>query len=210
VVIGVDVGGLKLSPKPGTEDLPDWLQSILRLQTADLTLFLYRNEAEDQLEFRSVRLILSGGAELEFDALVRGAGLSRASLMTGALTELFLRWKNDGRISGPAMEAAGRVLDDGAIGPAALAAARSALLDIADALPADSLFGGSLDEVKHLIRDLPHGRGRLAVRMWSSTGIGAVQLALLGLADDPTGPEALGRLFAETALAVDWQPGLQP
>jgi hypothetical protein len=208
--LDLDLAGVRLAPKPGADEVPGWLQSALRLQSADLTVSLQRNESEDVLNLRSGRLALSGGTELTFEATVRGAEISRFSILTGLLTDLQVNWKSDGRLVRPAMETAGKTLEDGASGSAAIDAARAALRDVADALPPSRFVGGSLEELEQLIQDLPQGRGRMAFGLTSSQGIGAVSLGLLAMADDPTGPDALADLLADSLVTVDWQPGLAP
>jgi hypothetical protein len=206
-VVTVDAGGLQLLSKAGAAKPPDWLGSATRLQTADLSLSLYRNEAEDLLEVRSFMLTFSGGSRIEIDARIRGAGLSAASILTGSLTELRLRWRSDGRILRPAMEAAGLAMGDAAEGAAPVDAARAALLEIVGNLPDEILFEDAAKELARFLRALPQGRGRLVLSL-TSDGIGAAELGLLALADDPTGPEALARLLAGSVLTVDWLPGL--
>jgi hypothetical protein len=206
-VLTVEAGGLQLLSKAGAAELPDWLRSATRLQTADLSLSLYRNAAEDVLEVRSAILTLSGGSRIGIDARVRGAELSAASILTGSLTELRLRWRNDGRILRPAMEAAGLALGEAAQGAAPVDAARALLLQIVANLPRENLFGDAGKEAVQFLRALPQGRGRLLLTL-TSEGIGAAELGLLALADDPTGPEALARLMAGSVLVVDWEPGL--
>ncbi len=208
--LDIDGAGLRVAPALIDRDMAGWLRDLLRLQTAEVRLSLRRDDARDLLLLDNGALVLSGGGELRLSGELAGADLSSSSLVAGRVTKLYLEWKNEGRSLRPIMEAAGGALAEGATGSDAVEAARAALLDIAEALPPGSFSGGSLDEVKQLFRDLPLGRGRLVVRMASPDGIGAVQLAFLALADDPSGPKALGQFLAGTSLSVDWQPGLQP
>jgi hypothetical protein len=93
-------------------------------------------------------------------------------------------------------------------GGAAVDVACEALRDLAENLPAGALVGDTPDEVKKLVEALPQGRGRLDLDFRPEVGIGAGRLAIVALSDEPTGPAALGRLFADTSLRIDWQPGL--
>jgi hypothetical protein len=147
--------------------------------------------------------------DLAIEADLAGGGLSAASVLTASVTGLRLRWRNDGRVLRPAMEAAGARLEAGSSGPAAVDAARTALLDLAGALPLQSLVGETADALEDLVRDLPQGRGQLTVEL-TSDGIGAAQLGLLALSDSPAGPDALARFLAGTAVSIDWQPGIAP
>ncbi len=210
VTLHFEVKGVRLALKPGDRQVPDWLQAALRLQRGDLSGAVHHNAAEDRLELQSVRLALSGGSEVRIEARLRGAALSRRSFFSGLLTDLRLTWKNDARLTRAAMEAAGQELDEGAGGPAAIDATRAALGGIVEALPQGSLVGPSREELAQLIRDLPQGPGRLVLDLVSQEGIGAVQIGLLALRDDPEGPEALADLLAGTTLSIDWQPGLAP
>jgi hypothetical protein len=210
VTLDIDLAGLRVTPKIGDTTMDDRLRSLLRLQTADLTLSVSRNDAEDRLELRGGLLQLSGGTEVKFNGDIDGAQLSRGSVLLGALTALDLEWKNDGRLLRPAMEAAGEGLVEGATGSAAVDAARAALVALAAALPAASLTGESAEELEQLIAAMPQGRGRFSLGFASQYGIGATQLGIAALSDDPMGPETLARLLSGTAINVDWQPGLAP
>lgn len=210
VLLTIDLGGLKVTPALGARDVDERLRSLMRLQTLDLRLVGSRNAAEDRLELRDGWLALSGGSEATFSADIKGAELSLASVLTGALTFLAVEWKNDGRLLRPAMEAAGEGLIDSANAGSAVDATRSFLRQIADNLP-DALFQGEARaEVEQLIAALPQGRGRLTLGFASEAGIGAAQIGIAALSDDPVGPDALARLLAGSALSVDWQPGISP
>lgn len=210
VALDIDASGLKVTPRLGDRSVDDRLREVLRLQTIDLRLSAQWDEAGDRLEITEGYLALSGGTEVVFAAEIAGAELSLASVITGALTRLDLQWKNDGRILRPAMEAAGEGLEAGASGSKAVDAAREALRALAGALPATSLTGETADELDALISALPQGRGRLKLDLVSDLGIGAAQLGLLALSDDPASPGALARLLSSSTLTVDWQPGMAP
>lgn len=210
VSIEVDLTGLRISPSLSDRGMDDRLRALFRLQTADLRLSAQRKEAADMLELRDGKVMLSGGTEVTFSADLAGADLSAASLLTGALTQLDLTWKNDGRLLRPAMEAAGEGLVEGASGSAAVDAARGALDKLVDAMPAGVFVGDSQKELAALIPALPQGRGRLVLALTSEDGIGAARLAVAALSDDPLGTSAMARLFAGTQLTADWQPGLAP
>jgi hypothetical protein len=210
VSLDIDLSGLRVTPKIGDTDMDDRLRSLFRLQTADLRLSVNGNNIDDRLELRGGKLVLSGGTEVEFAGDVADAELSAPSVLLGRLTRLDLRWKNDGRLLRPAMEAAGEALVEGAKGSTAVDAAREALGALAGALPTGSLAGETADALKQLIVALPQGRGRLSLEFVSEGGIGAVQFGLAALSDDPASPEALARLLAGCVITVDWQPGLAP
>jgi hypothetical protein len=210
VSLDVAANGLRVRPKIGDKTMDDRLRSLLRLQTADLRLSITRNDADDRLELRDGRLVLSGGTEVEFKADIAGAEFSASSVLLGRLTSLDLRWKNDGRLLRPAMEAAGEALVEGAKGSAAIDAAREALAALAGALPTGNLAGDAPDELEQLIAALPQGRGWLSVAFVSEGGIGAAQLGLAALSENPMSRDALAQLLAGSVIKVDWQPGLAP
>jgi hypothetical protein len=152
-------------------------------------------------------LALSGGTRVEIDADIAGAGMSAASILGGTLTELRLRWRSDGRTLRPMMEAVGLAIRDASDPAAPVDVARAALLGIVGNLPPESMVGGAQKAATALVRAVPQGRGRLDLSL-TSARIGAAELGLLALAEDPDGPEALARLLAGAVLAIDWQPGL--
>jgi hypothetical protein len=206
----LDLTGLRVTPKIGDTEMDDRLRSLFRLQTADLSLAVSRNHADDRLELSRGRLVLSGGTEVEFSADLAGSELSATSVLLGALTALDLTWKNDGRLLRPVMEVAGEHLVEGATGSVAVDATRDWLQMIAAALPSASLTGTSGDEAQQLIAALPQGRGRLRLGLVSDAGIGAAQLGLVALAEDPLGAKALERLLSGSRITLDWRPGLVP
>lgn len=210
IFVSVELTGLRLSSKAAERQVPEWLQSAMRLQSADIAFLLYTAQAEDLLNIRAVSVKLSGGMVLELDVQIRSAGMSATSILTGELTELLLRLRNDGRTLRPAMEAAGAALDGGALGARAIDSARAALNRIADALPEDNLFAASREEIMSAIRGLPQERGEFVLRLSSTGGIGAADIGLLALAEDPVSPEALARFLRGTVLNATWQPGLAP
>ena len=206
--VEIDIAGLKVTPKITDTTTDDRLRSLFRLQTADFRLSAMRNETEDRLEFRDGMLRLSGGTEVEFSANLDRAQLTVGSVLTGALTSLDLKWQNDGRLLRPALEAAGAALVADAKGSAAVDAAREGLMTLVAALPAERMEGESADEIEKLISAMPQGRGRLTLNFFSERGIGATELALYAMSEDPKSPSALARLLANSTVKVDWQPGL--
>ena len=202
--------GLRVSPSLSDRDMPGWLRDFLRLQTAKVDLALRRDEAGDQLLLERGRLGLSGGSELVVIGEVAGAELSAASLLTGRVTRLAAEWKNDGRTLRPLMEAMGAQLEPGATGTKAVLAARAALSGVIETVPKGSLPEESAVALTAFIAALPQGRGRLRVTVASDAGIGMAQLGMLALSDDPLGPQALARLFADVAVGADWAPGIAP
>jgi hypothetical protein len=208
--LSIDLTGAKVTPKVTDTAMDGRLRSLFRLQTAELRITATRDEAEDQLELRDGLLRLSGGTEVEFSADLGRARLSAASIMTGALTMLDLKWKNDGRLLRPAMEAVGEALTEDTSATARVDAARSALSKLSEALPAASLAGETAEELDRLIAAIPQGRGRLTLRFSSEDGIGAAELALVALSADPSSPAALARLLAGSTVSADWLPGIAP
>jgi hypothetical protein len=202
----LEATGLRVAPGLRQSDVDPILRETLRLQTADLSLDLHLGP--EGLLVRDGRLRLSGRTELDFEASIAGAGLSAASLALGRLTLARLDWRNDGRLLRPALEAAGQRLDPEARGAGAIDVVRLALNDLAAKLPASLLAEGSQKELAQLIDALPQGRGNLALEFRSYGGLGAAQLGLAALADDPMGRQALARLFSGAQLSVDWEPGL--
>ena len=200
--------GLRVRPALNDRDLPGWLRDLLRLQSADFHLLLRRDDAADRLVLEGGRLGLSGGGELLLTGEVAGAHLSVPSILTGRVTALHLDWKNDGRTLRPVMEALGTAVDPRATGTQAVLAARGALLGVVDATPESSLPEADAEALAAFIAALPQGRGRLVLDFASDAGIGAAQLGLLALADDPTSPEALARLFDGARISAGWAPGI--
>ncbi|MGL4236278.1 hypothetical protein [Tabrizicola sp.] len=206
--LSVDIGGLRVSPKIGDTSMDDRLRAMFRLQTADVTVSLERSAEFEGLGLRGGKVVLSGGSELEFVADLAGAEFSAGSLLSAAVTMLELTWKNDGRLLRPVMELVGERLVEGASGSTAVDAARRAFRDLVANLPPGSLVGETPDELKELVEALPQGRGVLQLTFRSEGGIGPARLGVAALSDKPLGPEALGRIFVDSNLSIDWQPGL--
>lgn len=205
--VELDVKGLRVRPGLNDRDMAGWLRDLVRLQSAELSLRASAADGEG-LTVEGARLSLSGGSELVLTARLPGAGLALPELVSGRVTALDLEWKNDGRVLRPLLEGAGARLEPGATGPRAIDAARAGLRRVKDALPAGLVPEESDKALEAVIDALPQGRGRLRLSFASDTGIGAAQLGVLALSDNPAGPDALARFFAGAKLTVDWQPGL--
>lgn len=210
VALEIEAAGLRVAPALNNRHMPDWVRDLLQLQSADLQLALRRDEAGDRLLVERIHLVMSGGGELYLTGEVAGAELAMASLMTGHLTRLQVEWQNDGRTLRPVIEALGAEVQSGAQGTEAVLAARQALQDLIAALPADSLPDDGRTALHAFVEALPQGRGRLAVDVVSDRGIGAAQLGLIAMSDDPTGSATLQRVFAGTKVSAHWSPGLAP
>lgn len=210
VALEVAGEGLRVAPALNNRDMPGWLRDLLRLQAADVRVSLRRDDEVDLLRLERGQVWPSGGGELLVKGEVAGAELSAASVLTGRVTQLYLEWQNEGRLVRPVLEAWGERLKPGATGTEAVLAARAALLGLVEAMPAGSLLDGMPEGVEAFIAALPQGRGRLLVMAGSDDGFGLAQLGLLALADDPTGSEALARVFKGTRISVAWTPGLAP
>lgn len=206
--LALAAGGVSVKPGFGARDMDPTLRETLRLQTADLS-FVASVGAEG-LALRDVRLSLSGGTELALEADIAGAGLSAGALLPGRLTRLDIDWRNDGRLLRPAMQAWGEGLVDGATGDAGVDAARLALRHLAQNLPAALFAGDGQKRLEAMLDALPQGRGRLRLAFRSSEGIGAAQVGIAALSDDPLGPKALARLFSGAEMTVDWTPRIAP
>ncbi len=206
----IEGAGLRVRPALNDRDMPGWLRDLLRLQSAEVHLLVRRDEATDRLVLEGGRLGLSGGGELLLTAEVAGARLAATSLLAGRMTALHLEWMNDGRTLRPVIEALGAEVEPRTTGTQAVLAARSALLSVVEAVPEGSLPEADAEALAGFIAALPQGRGRLVLDIGSETGIGAAQLGLLALAKDPSGPEALARLFAGAQIGASWTPGLRP
>lgn len=209
-LVGVEVAavGLRLLPKAGDRDMDDRLRSLLRLQTADLSFSVVADGSVVQV--RQLVLRLGSGMVLRLELDVKAAGLDPASLLVGSLTALTLDWQNDGRTLRPLMEIAGEQLVDGAQGSAAVDAARLSLAMRGDNLP-DALFvEDARAKLEAVIAALPHGKGRLLLRLTSDTGISAARVAVLAMSGDLASPEPLAQFFAGARLELDWEPGLTP
>lgn len=210
VSLEIEGKGLRAAAALNDRDLPDWLRDLLRLQTAEVHLALRRDEAADRLDLDLGQVRLSGGGELSVTAEIAEGHLSAASLLTGRVTKLSVEWKNDGRFLRPMMEAWGERLEPGSTGTRAVLAARAALVRLLAAMPEGSLLDEALKGAEAFIAAMPQGRGRLEVLLRSDNGIGAAQLGLLALSQDPTGPETMARVFAGTEISVSWTPGITP
>jgi hypothetical protein len=207
--LSLDLAGLRVAPRAGDPAVDERLRSVFRLQTADLRA--NATAGPEGLQLSDVDLRLSGGMRLALSARLAGGDLSPASLPGAALTDLTLEWRSDGRLPGPIMAALGGGLaEEGASDAAATEAARAGLVRLIAALPEAALTEGSREALEAMAADLPMGRGKLVLRLTAAEGIGAADLGLAALSDDPLGPAALARLLAGTRLSADWQPGLQP
>lgn len=204
----VEGEGLRVRPALNGRDMPGWLRDLLRLQSAEAHLLLERDAAADRLVLADGRLDLSGGGALVLTGEMAGAHLSAPSILTGRVMALRMEWKNDGRTLRPVMEALGTAVEPRSTGTQAVLTAREALLGVVDAMPESSLPEADLKALEAFIAALPQGRGRLVLDFASDAGIGAAQLGLLALSDDPTGSEALARLFDGAWISVGWTPGI--
>lgn len=204
------VGGMRVVPELSDRAISSRLREALRLQTVDMMLKVRRSEVFDGLEVRGGVVALSGGTDVLIEANLAGADFAPGSVLGARLTRLDLEWKNDGRLLRPVMVAAGERLLEGASGDAAVDVARQGLVAVIGNLPHDILVGDTSDELVSLAKALPQGRGRLVLALTSEAGIGAARLALAALASEPTGPDALAKVFAGANLTVDWQPGISP
>ncbi len=210
VGVEVDMSGLRAGFKAGDAVVDDRLRGLVRLQTADLRLSAGVDPATGLMSLRDGVLALSGGTEVTFAATGTAAALSGAALLSGRLTALDLSWRNDGRLLRPVMEMLGEGLVDGAQGGAAVDAARLSLRQFTENLPAAALVDDSGDELGQWVAALPQGRGRLMLSLVAADGIGAAQLLMAGLKDDPLGPEALAQLLSGAQVSASWTPGLAP
>lgn len=206
--VALEAAGVRVKPGFGARDMNPTLRETLRLQTADLAFVA--SAGPEGLALRDLRLSLSGGTELELEADIAGAGLSVAALVPGRLTRLDLDWRNDGKLLRPGMQAWGEGLADGATGDAGVDAARLALRHLAQNLPPALFTGDGQVRLEAMLDALPQGRGRLRLAFRSTEGIGAAQVGIAALSDDPLGPEALARLFGGAQVTVDWTPGIAP
>lgn len=204
------VGGLRVEPALGDRTMDPRLRAALRLQSLDMMVKVRRSKAFDGLEVRGGVIALSGGTEVLIEADLKDADFVPGSALVSMLRALDLEWKNDGRLLRPAMEAAGERLQEGATANAAVEATRELLRVVIGSLPKDSLTGDTADELVSLVEAMPQGRGRVILSFESDGGIGVAQLALAALGKEPTGPDALARLFAGARLTVDWKPGIAP
>ena len=209
VSLEVQATGVRVKPGLGDRNIDGKLRSLMQLQAVDLAFAATVNAATDTLEIRGLDLRLSGGTEIDLQADLRGAGLTAASLAGGSLTMLNLGWRNDGRLPQVLMELAGEGLG-GETGDAAVDAARDRLAALVAAMPQAALEDGSKAALVRMVAALPQGRGRLTLALNAPDGIGTARLLLAGLAEDPLGRDALGKLLAGAALSAIWQPGLTP
>jgi hypothetical protein len=206
----VDLTGLSASFKAGDDGVDDRLRGLLRLQSADLRFAASVDSATGVLSLSGGQFRMTGGTEVTFAATGKATGLSSADLLAGRLTMLELGWRNDGRLLRPVMEMLGERLVDGAKGDQAVDAARLALRQRVESLPATALVEDSAEELGQWLSALPQGRGKFALSVMLPEGIGAAQLLVAGMQDDPTGPEALAKLLSGAAVTASWTPGMAP
>ncbi len=208
VKLAVEAGGVRVAPGLGQRDLNPVLRETLRFQTAEVAFVVAAGPEGLALQGGVVRL--SGGTEVQIDANVAGAELSAASLLVGRLTRLDLDWRNDGKLFRPILEHWGKSQVDGAGGGAAVDAARLALQRVVQNLPEAMFQDEGQDRLRAVLDAVPQGRGRLRLEFRAAEGIGAAQVAVAALSNDPLAPEALARLFARAQVMVTWSPGLVP
>lgn len=210
VAVEVDLTGLRAAFKAGDDGIDDRLRGLVRLQSADLRFAASVDSATGVLTLSSGQFKMTGGTEVTFGATGTAASLSSAALLAGRLTGFDLSWRNDGRLLRPVMEMLGEGLVDGAQGDAAVGAARLALRHRIENLPNAILVDDSDDELGQWVAALPQGRGRFVLSLKMAEGIGAAQLLVAGMQDDPTGPKALAQLLSGAEVTANWTPGLSP
>jgi hypothetical protein len=182
---------------------------IFRLQGADPRLAAAVNPATGTLEIRGPGLKLSGGTELMLGAHIRGAGLWPLSLAACNLTALNLEWRNDGRLPGLIMQAAGATLSLHHARPEAIKAAGTALGALVEGLPGAVFADDSKNDLARLVASLPQGKGRLRLSLTRIDGISTSRLIMAGLADAPLAPDTLEALFAGTSANAIWESGIR-
>lgn len=208
--VEVQLSGLRLVQGLGSKQLDERLKAIFRLQSADLRLGMGLNAEDERLELRDLVLSLSGGTVVRVDADIAGAAMTPLGLAAGRLTMLELEWQSDGRLLRGAMEAVGAGSDGIRTDAEAVRSARTGLQRLIDALPAKFLSDESRRALSGMVASLPEARGVLQLSFASEEGIGAADLLLAGMADEPLGEDSLGKLLATSGLEADWSPGLQP
>lgn len=210
VALEAEGSGLRIAPALNSRDMPDGLQDLLRMQTADFRLDLRRDEAADALVVEDGRLVLSGGTELLLSATIAGARFSAGSVLTARVTSLHLDVRNVGRVLHPILQALGRAVAPDASGSAAMEAARNTLLGVVGALAQGAVPEEAAMALGAYVRSLPEGRGRLVVDIVSADGIGAAQVGMLARYGAPFDPQALSRFLAGSQATVSWTPGPSP
>ncbi len=208
VSLEVDLSGLRVAFQAGDATVDDRLRGLFRLQSAELRFVAMVVGESGLVTLQGGVLRLSGGTEVIFNATAEAGGLGTASLMAGSLTAAEVTWRNDGRLLRPVMEVLGERLVDGVTGSAAVDAARLSLRQIADNLPDSALTEDARSELGQALDALPQGRGRLVLSFSASEGIGAAQVLMAMLGDDPLGPDGLSALFRGATLDALWMPGL--
>jgi hypothetical protein len=210
VGIEVDLAGLRAAFKASDDTVDDRMRGLFRLQSAELRFAAAVDGSNTLVNLGGGLLRLSGGTELQFSGTMLASGLSPASLLSGSLTAAQVEWRNDGRLLRPLMEVFGERLVDGVGGSSAVDAARLALRHATDNLPDASLTEDTRTELEQALAALPQGRGRLALSLTTSDGIGAARLLMAGLKDDPLGPDALAQVLQGAQIAATWTPGIVP
>jgi hypothetical protein len=205
----VALSGLRIAPALGDRTVDERLRSLFRLQTADLTLSAIRSAETNRLSLSRSSLTLSGGSALRLTAEIDGADLDPASLSEGTLKAMTLEWDSDGRLLRPVMELMGARLT-GAEGGDAVDDAREALARVVAALPDPVLPEDARRALEAFVEDMPQGKGRLALTLQATDGIGAARIAIAALSEDPLAPKTLARLFGGVTITARWEPGLLP
>lgn len=210
VALEVEGEGLRVAPALNNRDMPGWLRDLLRLQTAYVRVLLRRDDEADLLQVEHCDLTLGDGTRLSLMATVEGSELDPKTLPAGRVTDLHFEFRHNGRLFQPIMEALGNGVWENASGSRKTDFGRTRLLGVVGALNQGAVSEETAGELGRFVRSLPEARGLLVVNVSSEAGIGAAQLALLALAKDPTGPEALERFLAGTQVSASWTPGWTP
>ena len=208
--IEVDLAGMRVAFKAGDDSVDDRVRGLFRLQSAELHFAAAVDGSNKLVTLNGGVLRLSGGTELQFSATMLASGLSSPSLLSGSLTAAQVEWRNDGRLLRPLMEVWGERLVDGVAGSSAVDAARLALRHATDTLPEANLTEDTRAELEQVLAALPQGRGRLALSLTTSEGIGAARLLMAGLKDDPLGRDALVQVLQGAQISATWTPGIAP
>lgn len=209
----VEAKGLRVAPKINDRGISDKLRTYLRVQVADVSFLIRWNAETGAVQLRQFQLALADGTKMTLGADIAGGQLqtmqaAQLSLLVARLTAMDLTLITKGQGLRPLVDALAQDMVPKDTNPAqALDAARAVVLSSVDSLPDAAFSGPSKSALRDWIEALPQPAGKLTVALQAEAGIGAVQVALAGLLDDPTGAAALDAVFDGATVRVDWQPG---
>jgi hypothetical protein len=209
----VDATGLRVAPKISDRGISDKLRTYLRVQVADVSFVIRWNAQTGAVQLRQFQLALADGTKVTLGADIEGAQLgslqaAQLSLLVARLTAMDLAMVTKGQGMRPLVEAvAQEMVPKDTVPGRAIEAARRVVLSGVDVLPDAAFDGPSKSALRDWVEALPQPAGKLVIALRAEVGIGAVQVALAAMTDNPTSAAALEAVFSGATVRVDWQPG---